>query len=293
MEEIKVRLFEIYKWISENKNRREFSSNNEYMDFAFEIANRARYLVLVSASLTNDDLVNGMTRNRAAITGLMVRIFKLFDSLSMNVAKSRGEISAIFTRMIFETHVTMRYLIVNGDSSIDSFVKSSYKASIENYLDLKTKSEQRELTQIEKRIKTKIERKVSSDGFTIEELLENRNWKLDGKSMKQILSDIGMNIEYHFVFGNMSSLVHGTWQDVKLNHLTEDNGLYFPKVEFDAVDPRYLNPMTIQSLVAAIEYLEWSNLDPDKLILEACQQLCDLTKEFDGIHEATEFENRE
>src|SRR5262245_26043549 len=62
-------------------------------------------------------------RDHAAVGGNMVRLYKLLDSFLDQTCRRRDEIAWILGRLIFETAVNIRYLIVNFSKElIDSYV---------------------------------------------------------------------------------------------------------------------------------------------------------------------------
>jgi uncharacterized protein DUF5677 len=67
-------------------------------------------------------------RDRAAVGGNMVRLYKLLDSFLDQTSRRREEITSILGRLIFETAVNIRYLIANFSKElIDSYVKHSLR----------------------------------------------------------------------------------------------------------------------------------------------------------------------
>jgi len=282
MEEIINKIQEIQKWIKANKELPDFQNNdNKYMSFAVEMGNHLRYLMLVSASLRHEGQ-DGYNKEDAVIGGLFVRLYKLYDTLCFHVAENHGEIVQIFVRLIFETSKTLEYLIENGKTSIENFIFISYKATKEQYEDLLDKKFSRELSKIEQRILSNIERQFKEDKIDIKKLLKNKNWKLDGKVFKDRLKD---KFAYSYVFASASSNVHGDWRDLIANHLIYKNGVYFPNLEHDSVDPRYICPMSIACLNALVKFLTWNNTDPDEFIISTAKELENLVRKFDADHE--------
>ncbi len=284
MEIIIKKIEEIKKWIDINKTLPDFSDNNDYMRFAVEIGNHVRYLMLVAASLRSENQ-RGYNKEDAVIAGLFVRLCKLYDTLCFNVARNQGEIVKIFIRLIFETSIKIEYLISSGRESIESFVFVSYKAIKEIYEDLQGKKKTRELIGIENRILFNIEQQFKEDDIDIDTLLKNRNWKLDGKTFKEILNDMDIQIMYSYIFSRGSSYVHGDWLDLRANHLVYENGMYLPQLEHDRVDPRYISPMSVACLRALCKFLEWNKSDPDEFIISTSKDLETLLRKFDADHE--------
>ncbi|MFH0772369.1 MAG: glycosyltransferase [Candidatus Omnitrophota bacterium] len=284
MEEIINKISDTKRWIDSNKILPDFKNNNEYMNFAVEIGNHIRYLMIVSASLVSEKR-DGYDKINAVIVGLFVRLYKLYDTLCFHIAENHGEIVQIFMRLIFETSITIEYLISKGKDSINNFIFISYKATKENYEDLQFKKSQRDLIPIEKRILNKIERQIKEDGINLEKLLKNKNWKLDNKSFKDILKELNIEDGYSYTFGSGSSYVHGDWKDIRANHLKYEDNLYYPQIDHDIPDPRYICPLSIVCLRTLILFLKWNDSDPNKVIIETAEKLSGLVRNLDNKHE--------
>jgi len=282
-------LLEVKEWINEKKILPDKLTYNEYMHLAVEIGNKIRLLLLTTSGMIpfpNPHTFKGYTKEEAVIVGLFVRIYKLYDALTYHVSKNQGEIATIFTRLIFESFARMSYLMGASRESFQNFILVSYKSTIENYKDLKSKKEKRELVPIEKRILRKIENRIKSDGLKIDELLVNKKWKHDGKTFKDVLSDIGFEDFYHYVFGNQSSFIHGDWYDIKLHHIEQQDSLFRPNYDHISVDPRYILPISIVCLRVIISFLKWNNSDPDNFVTTVAEKLIEFTTALDVHHEA-------
>lgn len=285
MEDIINEIQRIKQWVRDNSSLPDFkSNNNEYMKFAVEISNNVRYLMFVAASLISEGK-DGYSKEDAVIVGLFVRLCKLYDTLCWHAAENHAEIVQIFVRLIFETSINLEYLLKNGKETTENFIFISYKATKENYEDLLKKKKSRELTGIEKRIMAKIERQIQEDEIDVERLLTNKNWKINGKSFKDILKELNFEGAYSYVFGNGSSYVHGDWKDLKASHLEYKNSLYYPKLGHDRVDPRYICPVSVICLDALVKFLEWNKSDPDSFITSTANEMNKLVRRFDAKHE--------
>jgi len=285
MEEIIKEVQRIKQWIIDNKTLPDFKkNNNEYMKFAVESSNNVRYLMFVAAGMISEGK-DGYNREDAVIVGLFVRLCKLYDTLCWHAAENHAEIVQIFVRLIFESSINLEYLMTNGKKSIENFIFISYKATKENYEDLIKKKEGRELTGIEKRILAKIERQLQEDEVDIEKLCTNKNWRVDGKSFKNILKELNFEGAYSYIFGNGSSYVHGDWKDLKANHLDYKQEQYYPRLEHDRVDPRYLCPASVICLDALVEFLKWNKSDADNFVISTAIGMNSLIRNFDAQHE--------
>jgi len=274
MEKIIKEVEEIDKWIDLCFQRGDLLDYNSLMDIGIQTANHIRKLSIITiGSMTEDEHHQGDKNFElcdAVIVGHLVRIFKLYDQLSYFISQNKGEISSIFSRLIFETFVIMKYLIIKGEPSIKNYIKVSFKSTIKEYDFIKNIERKRELSDIENRIRYKIENRLRNVELDPTELLNNRNWNLDNLTFKDIVNFLidndpdGLNWErsYLFVFGSSSAFIHGTWYDIEISHLTKVDGKYFPKMEYDKVDPRYILPQSIFPTRACIDFLKWRKSDP-------------------------------
>ncbi|NQU05881.1 MAG: hypothetical protein HQ568_07295 [Calditrichaeota bacterium] len=285
---INNRILEILEWIQNNDPLPEMNSESDFSKFAVDICNRVLYLLKISASLCHSDY-RGYSIDEAPIIGLFVRIFKLYDALTYHYCENHGEIVVLFKRPIFESYVTMNYLIKNGLESCRSYRMSSFASAIKHYRHINRKKENDiQLSPIEERIMWKISNRLKENNFTFEKLDKNRNWRIDGKSFKDLLrslNNLDSEIAYNFVYSSGSSYIHGDWYDVKIMHLYEENGEYFPKLEHDRVHVMYVNPSTSLCLTAIIDFLEWSKTDTDGQVTDIAHHLIDILNNFDKKHE--------
>ena len=141
--------------------------------------------------------------NEGTIVGLITRIIKLYKELINKYQQNEGEILTIFVRLIYESFITLKYLIKNGHQSQKNFRIISYKSRYENYKLLCKEPDQNH--PIIKRQLIKLKNKLKVDGFTIADLeTENQKkgrWKLDGKSFRKIHSEVDLTQLYSFIYG--------------------------------------------------------------------------------------------
>jgi len=277
----------ISNWIDRCYKRGDLLEFKNMMEVGIEGANHIRQLLFICVGLMRPDEVErdvaGFSLYDSIIGGHMARIYKLYDQMVLSVNENKGEIVLIFQRLIFESYARMRYLTIKGEESIKSFIKTSFKADINNYKFLKEIKKERSLSNIEKRIYYKIETRIKRVNLDIEDLLQNTDWKIDGKSFYDILvflrkNDIdGYNWEaaYSFLFGSGSAFIHGSWYDIEYNHLQEKNGSYLPKFSYKPVDPRYILPYSLPPIHACKDYIIWRKLDSYEFLLKVLDKFKD------------------
>jgi hypothetical protein len=298
MESIVREIEEMSAWVDACYKRSDLHEFNTLMDLGVQIGNHVRKLSIAAfGSLTGEEAAAGKQTfelHDAVIVGHMVRIYKLYDQLVYFVAANKGEIASIFSRLLFETYVIMKYLMIKGSPSIDNFIKVSFKSTIKQYDYIKRQGTQRPLTEIETRIIRKIENRLKNVGLDASQLSANKSWRLDGLTFKGIvdyLTQRGDNsrfwsLSYEFLYSNMSSFIHGLWYDLQLNHLEQDGDRYSPKGTYDRVDPRYILPASLIPVMACRDFLTWRRSDPDEFVigvLDKISQLLMFLNEMDEI----------
>jgi hypothetical protein len=276
-------------WIKDSPDPSTFKNNDDFMSVYVHIMNYTLYLLRLSISLAKDEESSqkGITKHRAIISGLVVRIAKLYEGFTNHIANRELELAAIFSRLIFETEVKLDYLITskNKKKSIRSYILGSYKPEKEILLDLNSKAKSRKLIPIEKRIKRKVLSRLKEDGIKQSELLNNTKWDIDGKSFRQLLKDLNRELQYSYIFGGMSHHIHGDWYEISLYHLEKDNGRYFPNLSFGTPDPRIVGPISGLILNRLVEFLKFTKTDSQNYISNIINSLSSVCYGYDECHE--------
>ncbi|MGD9200718.1 MAG: DUF5677 domain-containing protein [Chitinispirillia bacterium] len=126
MEELK----KITSWIN-NFELKESISKNDIMHQSVEAAKRVKIIAVHSLSSSKIKNFEGFDRTTAVLVGLVVRTWKLYDTLVFHVCKNQGEIAELLMRPLFETSVIFKYLLQKGTSSIQNYIFISYRSTAE------------------------------------------------------------------------------------------------------------------------------------------------------------------
>ena len=291
MNEIIQNLKKIEEWVDFSSPPPDFDTNTEFMKFAVEIMNRCLYLLKTGAASAPDaeTVKKGYVKNEAVIVGHMVRITKLYEGVLMHICSHQQELAHIFFRLIFETAIRMEYLITSESpkKSFQSFILTSYRPEKEMLQDLENNAKQGPLIPIEKRMRRSIISWLREDGINPKELLENKNWNLDGKNFREIMKTFNLGSMYPYGFGIASHCVHGDWLDIAYYHLEQDGRYYMPDLFFTEPDPRSAGPITHACLDSLLKYLKWNKSDPDNIICPVVEKLRELNLALDEAHENT------
>lgn len=288
--ELQRKLDDISEWAAQAPDPRAFKNNGQFMTLAVDVMNRCLYLLRVGVALAPNESTaeKGYTKHKAIILGHMVRMAKLYEGFLMHTANGQLELTAIFTRLIFETDVRMRYMMGSKSSSksIRSFILASYRSERETIGLLDEQMRHRPPTKIESRIRRKILSRLRKDRITLKELRANTVWRMDGKSFRQILREVDGDEAYYLLFGSSSHNVHGDWYEISIHHLRKQGRYYQPDLEYDHPDPRVACAVTAISLAGLASFLEWTKGDPYGLLDRAISRLDNLNRVIDEAHEA-------
>lgn len=164
---------------------------------------------------------------------------------------------------------------------------ASYKPEREMLQDLKSKTKERLLIPIEKRMIRSILSRLKGDGITQQELFNNKTWNVDGKNFRDIMKMFNPDSMYSYAYGSASHPVHGDWGDINLYHLKRDGRYYTPDLFFSEPDPRLTGSLTHICLDSILKYLKWNKSDPDGVISSLAEKLIVLNRAFDDAHEST------
>jgi hypothetical protein len=88
-----------------------FRKESEYTRLSFDLLTEVASYVCVGACILGP--TSAWTRDKAAIGGNMVRLFKLLSALLDQTSQHRRETGDILARLTFETMVNIRYLVNN------------------------------------------------------------------------------------------------------------------------------------------------------------------------------------
>ena len=265
----------------------ELTTNDDFMTLGMELMNHAQYLLLIGISLAPSQMQaeNGVARRRAIVLGHLVRIHKLYDALRYHTANKERDICHIFTRLIVETSSKAQYLMKAKNSSFRSFVLTSYRPEKEMLEDLRQKAATRPLLPIERRMVASIMRSLKEDRVSLKALKASKHRELDGKTFRQMLSDIGDDSGYVYGFGMGSHWIHGDWFDLRCNHLEKIHGKYRALWGHGTPDPRGVGPATIICLSCVLQYIKWNRSDPGRVVLPTIRSLLETAHRLDAEHE--------
>lgn len=189
----------------------------------------------------------------AAICGNGIRMFELLNAFLDQTCQHRREISEIISRLIFETGVTIRFLIDSDDPKIlKSYILSGFKFERKLRSIIHRRIEERggQILPIESRMIDSINNFMKNSSVSEDDLLKiERNWA--GKNLYEKAQSVGWEEPYLAMFAGMSNAVHGNWSDLQFHHLRRlDCGRY--EGIFDWSPPRPQALMAVAKITGQI-----------------------------------------
>ena len=230
-------------------------------------------------------------RDRAAVGGNMVRLYKLLNSFLNQTCQRREEITSILGRLIFETAVNIRYLIANFSKElIDSYVKHALRQE-RRLFDMvqATISERRSMLPIEDRMLKSIGRAARAAGVSLDDvdLTDRRPW--GGKNMYEKTDEVGLRDAYVAAFGGGSQSIHGSWNELYGCHLHWDksSAAFTPNTKWRNPRPQLINALALVVIGTIKHYFNFmAGEDVGRHFAPLLSDLCDRIYTVDQAHEA-------
>lgn len=284
--DMKTRLVEIGDGLNAYSFPSAPKTNQDFINGLLPLMRWTNELLQIGVAMvrTKKDVSIGITRPKATIVGMMVRLGKLYHAFLQHVENGQEDIASIFTRLIYETEVKMSYLIANPQSW-RSYILTSLRSEKEMLEDLRNKSKSRKLIPIEVRIRKSVKKTLKQEGITEKELISCK-WKdIDGKNFRSMLQSLGRENEYVYGFGGSSRNVHGSWLDLHRYHLKKVGRGFQPNIRYRKPDPRYAGPLTYRTLEGLLAYISWSKTDRTGVVGLLGEQLLKDVRKLDDMHE--------
>jgi len=205
---------------------------------------------------TEDNSESGFPPNDAAILGLLVRAWKLLKEIIRYYQQNNGEMVTQLDRQFLESVITAKYLMNGDEARIEDYRKCGYKSRIQMLSDARDEHPFFQ-SSAGRRLKSSILGKLEKDGFDEDSFDDQKkhNWKICGKSFRDILSEVNSDISYKYMYGLPSEALHGSWTDSLDYHLVGlEQGNYSVQPYSTPVDIRAITP---HLLFASNAYQKW------------------------------------
>lgn len=215
-----------------------FSRESQFMRLAMDLLIEVGSWTCFAASVMGTS--KSWSRDRAAVGGNLVRLYKLIDSVLDQTDRGRDESMMMFARLMFETIVNIRYIIQNySPALVDDYVKYSLRHERKLRDRIRSNIEARGgiVLPIEDRMIQSIERAAKAGGVSLDDasLLQKGPW--GGKNVYDKAEAVGLGQMYLAGFGGTSHGIHGNWHELYSSHLEWDEAESF-KPNFSWRRPR-------------------------------------------------------
>lgn len=256
---------EIEKTPVKEEDIAEFADEDDFNRLGVSLLIEAGCYVCIAANTLGEH--EKWDRDTAAIGGNMVRLYKMISGLLDQTTQRRRDTSFIFARLVFETVVTIRYLIKHfSPDLVTSYVK---------------------ILPIEDRMMKSIDRAFASAGLDPNDLngYRERNW--GGRNLYEKADDLGMGDAYLGAFSGPSQAVHGAWGDIYSHCLqTDGDELFSPNTEWGYPRPQLITASANLSLFAIDDYFGFvGGPDFQEAVQEHLSDLAARLSAFDQAHE--------
>ncbi|WP_170545275.1 DUF5677 domain-containing protein [Ruegeria arenilitoris] len=187
---------------------------------------------------------SGFDLNDAPILGLLVKISKLLREIVVYYKAGDANIISYLERQAIEAGIVAQYLLQATPETIENYRKCSYKDRL-RILEA-PENEGFYATKAGKRLKADVLTQLNAEGFSTAsfEVQKKHNWKVDGKSIRDMFKALGLDALYGNVYGLSSESIHASWGH-SMNfdlHYNEDQTYSAYPIEMPA-DIRYVAPV--------------------------------------------------
>ena len=216
--------------------------NRLALTFGRDVAQTFRLLTLLRNPDRNP---SGYGLSDAPLIGLLTRVAKLFRLCCKFYEIGNADHLSVYSRPLIESAIVATYLMRNGDEAVEDFRRCSYKETLRIFRDHDSGSEFFD-TAAGQRVLRSAHDDLALEGLSRNSFnLQKRNrWRLQGKSLYEIFTEVAGADEYPFVYGMMSESIHGSWNESMDWCLSQnDDGTFSAYALFVGVDARAILPL--------------------------------------------------
>ncbi len=219
-----------------------FEREDDFTGLAVDLMIETGSWVCVAASTFGEKPV--WDRDRAAIGGNMVRLYKLVHTVLDQTTQRRQESAFIFARLVFETLVNIRYMVQHFDPKlIDEYVKYSlrHERKLRDRVLSNVAARNGVMLPIEDRMLKSIERAATVAQVSLDDVDLDQKGPWGGKNLFDKAERVGLGETYLGAFAGPSHSVHGNWHEIYSNHVEWDGtGGFTPNLEWQHPRPQVL-----------------------------------------------------
>ncbi len=256
---------------------KKFNNENQFMDAYVELLKQT---IILLYSIVRDRYCEGkegipreIKRDEAIIGGNITRLIKLNTSFLENICNGKSEICFILSRCIAETAINIQYMLIEGEERVlKNYIKYSLITEKELWNTIKENISERDNKKlhIEERMQKSIERSFYASDFEIDDVNRSSKWKSISKRAKVV----GGEQFYNIFYGLGSHSIHGNWQDILFNNLSqEENDEFKLNLKWNRPRPQIMDGAIGLNLSLTKIFIEKENLDNKPNYLEKVKLL--------------------
>jgi Family of unknown function (DUF5677) len=265
-----------------------FTHEDDFTGLAVSLMMETASWVSVAACIMGDE--QKWDRNRAAVGGNVVRLYKLLHAVLDQTCQRRQETSFIFCRLVFETLVNIRFMIQNfSPELIDSYIAYSFRheRKLVGVIQTNIKARDGGMLPIEDRMLKSINRSAAAAGINLSESNSDPKGPWGGKNLFEKSEAVGLHGAYLAAFAGTSRSVHGNWHEIYGSHLHWDEQSRFtPNLDWRRPRPQVLFAVSILVVDALGDYFEFMcGEEADDLFSRRLSDLRDRIRQVSDAHE--------
>lgn len=216
--------------------------NSLALTFGRDVAETFRLVTLLHSPDRNH---SGYDLSDAPLIGLLTRIAKLFRLVCRFYGLDNGDYISVYSRPLIESAIVATYLMREGDAAIMDFRRCSYKDTLRILRDYESGSGFFN-TAAGRCVLRSALADLAIEGLSKNSFSQQKSnrWRLQGKSMYEIFTNVAGVAEYSSVYGMMSESTHGSWNESKDWCLSQnDDGTFSARALYVSVDARVILPL--------------------------------------------------
>ncbi len=192
--------------------------------------------------------------NSAVLTGLMVRLYKLFDTFLLLICERRMEMAMILARSAYETAIDILFFCHTKDESkVTEFINTTLATSKKIFENVERDEKAGKGNRnIRLRIKSSVEYDFGKAGRVTDDI-QSSEWHRPDSLYKRAES-VKLEETYTFLYRSLSRVVHSSWSELVKYHLVEGNKSWWPNLKYNVPRSQIFSSFPILVAMAAKAY---------------------------------------
>jgi len=266
-----------------------FTNEGQFMDACVELLKQSitlLFLIVKDRYCEGEDgFPKTISRDEAIVGGNLTRLIKLNTSFLENICNEKLEICYILSRCIAETVINIQYMLIEGEERVlKNYIKYSLITEKELWKTIKNNIKDRKDAKlnIEERMLSSIENSFEASDFSLDDVNRSSKWKSIAKRAEVVAGEQF----YSSFYGIASHSIHGNWQDILTNNLTEDEGKFKINLEWNRPRPQIMESTIIMNLIVTKLFIEKEGLPEKVKYLKKIKVLAEYKKDITEAHES-------